>query len=436
MKKKTAIKIIIFLLAIMLVYFGYVTFFTNKPDTEINNPTTDNNSERFFFPTSENRQETDEFEIDQPNTEIMNEFDLPKLRQISDVPVSGFTTFNRIATTTTTLINEEGVEEEVEQEFQETVFRYINRSNAHIYETTTQNPVISRITNTTIPKIYKSFFTSNGEDVILQYLDDVNEIKTYAANIENNSTSTGSLSGLFLSRNIQEITKAPNSDDFFYLLKSPDSKYISISKGYLFNITNPQTQDVIFESKLTEWLIDWPNQNLITITTKPTANEGGVLFSLNSQTGEFKKIFDGNSGFTTLVNSDLSKILYSENNGGILALKVFNNTTKERTELKLTTLPEKCVWSELDLNIVFCAIPNNLIGINYPDVWYKGEVSHTDQIYKIHTKTGLFQKINGINTEITTEQFDIINPQLTPDEDYLIFQNKKDLTLWSFDLVN
>lgn len=436
MKKKTAIKIIIFLLAITLFYFGYTTFFSNQSDTEILNPPTEENSELFFFPTSENREEVDNFEIEQINTEEVNEFNLPKLRQISDVPVSGFTTFNRLATTSTTLINNDGVEEQVEQEYQETVFRYMNRSNSHIYETTTQNPIISRITNTTIPKIYKTIFSSDGESVVLQYLDEVNEIKTYVADIDESTSTPKTLSGTFLNRNIQEITKSPNTDNFFYLLKQPDSKYINISNGYLFNIENTQNQDFIFESKLTEWTINWPTQNNITITTKPTAEEGGVMFSLNPNTGESLKILDGFAGFTTLSNSDLSKVLYSENVGGILTLNVFNNELKTKTELRLTTLPEKCVWSELDLNIVFCAIPESLIGVGYPDIWYKGEISHIDQIYKINTETGLFQKIDGINTESSTEQFDIINPQLTPDEDYLLFQNKKDLTLWSFDIIN
>jgi hypothetical protein len=103
----------------------------------------------------------------------------------------------------------------------------------------------------------------------------------------------------------------------------------------------------------------------------------------------------------------------------------WDDIEKTKTEFSLKTLPEKCIWSEVDVNKIYCAVPKNLPTANYPDDWYKGLVSFDDNLWQIDTLTG--------ETTLLLNQFgfDIINIFKTKNEDFLFFQNKKDGTLWS-----
>jgi hypothetical protein len=98
--------------------------------------------------------------------------------------------------------------------------------------------------NTTIPKIYEALFTSNGEGVILRYLDNSGFIDTFIGNINRDDEEEEEivveeivdeaeqneeidipeedkvyeLVGTFLPKKITTITKSPNEDSFFYLI--------------------------------------------------------------------------------------------------------------------------------------------------------------------------------------------------------------------------
>ena len=78
--------------------------------------------------------------------------------------------------------------------------------------------------------------------------------------------------------------------------------------------------------------------------------------------------------------------------------------------------------------MIYCGVPNLIPHLDYPDEWYQGIVSFNDSIWKVNISTG---EISLLLEETNT---DIIKPFLSPNEDYFIFINKKDNTLWSFKL--
>ena len=115
-------------------------------------------------------------------------------------------------------------------------------------------------------------------------------------------------------------------------------------------------------------------------------------------------------------------------------LSLYNQKEKMTLDIPIFTFPEKCVWSKDNINI-YCGIPTQNISNNSLENWYKGNILFSDDIWSINTKTTKIKKIIS-PSEIEEEGIDIINISITDNNDYLIFMNKKDYTLWGLQIIS
>ena len=160
MTRKNAIIIIIITLLIALGVVLYLTFFIGGDNDSGLNNENDESGVNTFFPTTNDSNVSGDGGEGTPQNNF--QVSIPSLRQLSNVPISGFVLFEREIETTSLLFEEEVVEDIEEEDTTETVFRFIERSTGNIYETTARDLSTKRITNTTIPKIYESIFTDDG----------------------------------------------------------------------------------------------------------------------------------------------------------------------------------------------------------------------------------------------------------------------------------
>ncbi len=328
------------------------------------------------------------------------------LRQITKDPVAGGIIFDKNGAVTV---------------------RYVDRGKGFIYETPAEEEGVFRISNKTIPKIEQALWGEKGNEVILRYLKDDETIVSFAGNLKGGTASGTemSLDGIFLPSNIKEMAMSPSSGKIFYLSNSGAGS--QNSTGITAGIDGARKLQ-IFDSPVHEWLVSWPEENVLALSTKPSLSVPGLLYFLNAKTGRMSKILGGIPGLTALASPSLSHVLYSESSKNSLALKVFDIKEAKSREAIVKTLPEKCVWSKKDSEIAYCGVPDVILDGNYPDSWYQGFVSFSDNIWKVKAVSGLatvVADLPGYGADI-----DLINPILSPDEDYLLFQNKKDLTLW------
>lgn len=422
MKRKTALIILItVIIAALLIVFGFI-FYSNNFDETNNNIVITPPGDSIAFPLDDTERDTSgDVDIDDPNSDLnfgQTDPDIPQLRQIYDKPISGFTTFDRIVDVDTK-----------EVYVPESVYRFVDRATGHIYESTSISLANNRLTNTTIPKVRESFFFNEGEGVVLRYIDSDSTIATYVAQItESTSTSTSDtsdrLTGQFIEKDIIHMVKDSDLDSnaFFYT----DFE----GNGYTFNGNTPQRKQLVMESSIFEWALDWSGPNVL-LSVIPTYLDDGVIMELNTSNGLFTKLIDDKKGLFGKANSDGSKILYSSNVNGDPKLFIYDQRTRETKGLTVNSFADKCVWSKKDMDVLYCAVAENLNSGNYPDDWYKGLVSFNDNIYEIDLKNDTVKEIDGIDRGL-----DIVNPKLTENEDFIVFQNKKDLTLWSLEIGN
>ncbi len=304
--------------------------------------------------------------------------------------------------------------------------RFIERGTGNVYEVRPDSNTETRLSNTTIAKISEAFWNKGGTRVLARYTgDNGDSIKTYSALLTKSlNQPEGELQGVFLTENIRSLAVNPDKSKVFYLLE-----HSAGSTGIVSDFDGTKKTQ-IFDSLLSEWLPDWPTATRVSLTSKASAGVPGFMYLLNTQTGALTRAISGIVGLTTLVNSDASSALYSESGKDNFALKIYSFKTATVKDVAIQTLPEKCVWSKNDLETIYCSVPTYMPTGAYPDIWYQGLVSFSDEIWKIDGRTGAGELIGKLKNA-TRADIDGVNLFLSPKEDYLFFTNKNDFHLWS-----
>jgi len=290
MSKQSAIILIlvVFLGALGALIWFYFTFNNNPPVQTPIQPTTNIYNPFGTIPANNNATSTTVNNISTTTTTLAPE----KLRQISTDPVSGFSITDDAKT-------------------KQTDIHYILRANGNIYEAYANSQETKRLSATTIPKVYESMWLPDGNNLTIRYLKDNSEsIETFSVKI-NPATTTlnefeGGVTGNFLPENIGALAVNPGGDKIFYLANS-----LAGTSGYVSKPTG-LNKKLIFQSPLVEWMVSWPKETTITLTTKASANIPGYLYFLNSSTGNFSRVLGNINGLTTKTNPLATQVLYSD----------------------------------------------------------------------------------------------------------------------------
>ena len=280
-----------------------------------------------------------------------------------------------------------------------------------------------------MPKIYEAYFRPDGNAVLLRSLKDDSDV------VENRvftltspkSTSTDNLytvSSTALRGDISTIAVAGTGNTLFYALRDVSSVVSST-----FNGTGSKT---LLTSPFSDWRLAMTGNSLV-LHTKASTNVSGYAYTLNTSNGVLTKILGPLNGLLALPNASGNQVLYSyvENNETRLFAK--NLQSKDVSEISPATLAEKCVWSAKNTNTVFCGAPTYNPEAGEPDNWYSGVTHFSDRIWSFDTSIEI-AKILAEPKENLGIDIDVIEPKLSPNEDYLIFVNKTDLSLWALRL--
>jgi len=434
MSKKTFTLIILIILIVL--GGGYYWFFVRVPSLSVNTNSTNNqNSGNGIFAPFGQPNQSNSVATTSNNSSIIATSTIstvpvvPVLRELSTMPVGGMMSSTTASTT---------------------IVRWIDRGTGHIYQAYADNTAIDEISNTTIPMIYQSYWNTAANSFIFSSLSDnsntVNDFYTTlipsgAAPVASTSASTSSaqltqysLAGSPLSGETLALAVSPtlgkSNNQVLTLLDDGNGG----SAGYISNFDGSKKTQ-IFDTPLQQINIQWPAATTVAVTTKATASGTGFLYFVNPKTGNFNKIIGGIYGLSTLTNSDASEVLYSHTNtaGTGITTSIYNVTTGQSSDLPFNTLAEKCVWSTLQKTDLYCAIPSNIPSGTYPDSWYQGTVSFSDSLWEIDTITGDVHELIDL-TKTAGQPVDAENLQLSPDESFIYFINKTDLSLWSFNL--
>lgn len=423
--------------ALIFIFIGFVVWlFFFKEDPVENTYQGFSRSEDFFPVNTENGiGEQGQLSPDGNQTELINRNLIPRLRQLSQVPTAGSIAFERKGNLSRQTVSQDGSEQTTTENT--VIFRYIERATGHLYEAREDSLTQIRLSNTTIPKIFDAYFSEDGERALLRILkEDQETIDTLSAQVVSKSTTSVStyraepdgfsLEGTFLPQNI--ISADISKDGLTYLLANNAGGSSLITSTF-----SDLSKKIIFDSPLQDWIIDRINTNNTLITNKADSRVSGFSYLINNQTGSNTKIIGDITGLTSLMSPNQEWLLYSLSRNNELDLYALNTKTDKVFKLGVNTLPEKCVFSTKNESIVFCGASNQAPRVPLPETWYQGRVNFNDNIWKINLASETYDQILGDKEEVA-DSFDVIKPVLSPNDDFILFINKRDLTLWSLEI--
>lgn len=343
----------------------------------------------------------------------------PRLLKITDGPVARGTVslytppviVAATSTSTTTPVAPIQIPEEVE-------VRYIERQSGNVYSFKVHERVMTRLSNKTLPGIVEAVWTRDGTRAFVRFLEDnvsgTESISTYLlpANGEG---------GFFLEQGLSQVVLASST---VLTLRSSDSG--SVVSSMNADGTGSKT---LFSSVLSSLRIGFLGTNYLA-QTKPSAYLDGYAFTVD-RAGTFTRLLGPLRGLSTLASPSGTQVLYSYSDRGKIYMQVFNTTARTTVSLPLVTLAEKCVWTTTG-DALYCAVPTALTGL-LPDEWYQGAHSFSDRIWRIdlasRVATLVFDPRQIADTNIDAQALSIDSGN-----DVLIFMNRGDGSLWSYDL--
>lgn len=358
----------------------------------------------------EQPEATDTIEVTQPETTTK------KLVRLSSRRVSSYGFFEKessVPGTQTTISGQNSIS------VKSTGVNFTDKETGLIYQLIDEATENSRLSNNTTPLLGKSLIGNNGESIVYQYTEKDNEtINTYVGKLDG-GVAPFNIRGFFLPKNIIDVTLSPKKDQFFSIIPTPNG-VIGLTQNF---VTNRKTQP--WSSVFSEWVADWSNETIITITTKASGNSDGYSYFLNLSDSRFIKVIGPEKGLVTKTSPDAKNILYSKIENNQPKLYLFNTNSKTSKSLDFLTLADKCTWA--DNSTIYCAVPNSIENGVYPDVWYRGEVSFQDSFWKIDINQDSISNIASLS-----ELDNIDAEQLSYNSGAIYFINKNTENLWKY----
>ena len=443
--KKILIVLIILVIGVG-IFFG-VKFYNASKDVQNGIRTTRNtNPDRTPFQTRTATsgdvvitQDSQPNDVVNPNPTITAPLPKPRLVQLWKEPVSGFNFINKdrevisTSTATTTILVGSSTVATTTTVFKTVTIKdqqYIylwDRASGNIYQNLASTTATERLSNYTLPGVEEAYFI-DPLTVLTRAVDESGEfIETKYLRLFRDSATSSVFSATEknISVNSQAVSYSNDTKKMFYFIDKT-------GQGVVANFDLSSFLRVI-KTSLTEWIPQYVNRTTLAATTRASAYFQGYLFFINSNgAGDNQYILGDKYGFTTLVSPDGKKVLYSEIQEDLLQTSIYDIQTKTTIALTQSTLSEKCTWTA-DSKKIYCAIPQKLAIAPYPDVWYQGSTSFSDNIWSVDPITGEFDVVIALQDQVT-DPIDAYNIKVSADSKYLLFQDKYTLTLWKYDL--
>lgn len=295
--------------------------------------------------------------------------------------------------------------------------RFIERQSGNLYAYRVHARTLTRISNQTIPGVREAVWLSDGSQAYLRFLSEDAEIhmETYALPAEGEG-------GFFLEQDLMDV--AATSTTGLLTLQSDTNGAIGTIAS-----ADGSTPKTAFTTTLSSFVSSFFGRGYL-VSTKPSAGLSGYSFSVSSA-GTWSRLLGPLPGLSVIGNQTGAEVLYSDSGTGGLRTTLMDTATHTAVPLPIATLAEKCVFST-DGGTAYCAVPRALGG-TLPDDWYRGVVSFSDRIWQV----SIGERSATLLVDPTeVGQVDIDAVSLTPDptNDVLVFTNKKDGSLWVYDL--
>lgn len=295
---------------------------------------------------------------------------------------------------------------------------YYSKTNGNVFSTDFEGKSKDTITNIFIPNLITTVWSFDKSNAINIYKE--NElIKKVLFNFNSQKATQ-------IDSRIKFVNFAPNENKIVYQFidQSLNTNKIAISDPSGLNWKSLQS------IRMEDVKLFWPKNDTVAILTSPSGLAKGSLLTTNPDNGNaLNKIISEVFGLTVRFSPDGNTILYSQtdqygHNPTIYTIKDGELPDKAN----INTISDKCAFSVT--NNIYCAVPSKINGsLVLPDDFYKNTANFSDIFFKIDASNNRSAAIfNPADFKYDFNASDLI---VSPDENYIIFINKRDGLLYS-----
>ena len=300
---------------------------------------------------------------------------------------------------------------------------YYTRANGNIWQSDFDGSNLTQVSDSVLENLIKVVWSTDKKGAITIFQDPLGKISKYFYSHETEKA-------LPLNKYIDYIAWSPDAAKIAYQYQNEFTDENNI------NTSNPDgsSPSTIIRTRIKNLVVEWPKGGEIFLREKPSGLVQSSLYSLSPLTKAFTKVISNIYGFSIKWSIEGNKLLYSKtnSNGKDIVILIANRNGSDQKTTKVSTLAEKCVWSQ-DPRIIFCAVPKNINDARIlPDDFYKGTFLADDNFWKINIETG--EKIKILEDWDMPETYDAVDLFLSPQESYLLFINKVNGLLYSIEL--
>lgn len=308
--------------------------------------------------------------------------------------------------------------------------RYVERASGYVFEANPETGQVVRLTNTLMPKIYEAFLTENGH-VYERSLDTAGNITTFVGTLSTStdassaSSSSQTLLGSYLAKNIASMSADPRSGALFYLVKNSDD-VVGVSADW-----NGEKQKTIFSSAIMSWQPTILGDGRIMLVQAAADSVPGYAYELKKD-GTLSPLLGPIPGLTLRVRPASgagapSATLWGQSLRGVMSLFVQVDRNTIAVELPIKTIADKCVWTLGKDLVAYCGVPQGSTGANFLDNWYRGAAHSSDALWRVDASAGTAEQLF---TPPSNTSIDIESVSVDSGGNYITFTNAADKSLW------
>lgn len=339
-----------------------------------------------------------ETEPEQPRVALTDE----PLQQLTTGPVVGFREITRSTSTAPTLL-------------------YMEAGTGHIYAIDMQTGALTRRSNTTIPNIQAAQFSADGT-YVAGIIGDTREHLAFTARLDGTEQK---LELTYLDDGVLEYA-VPGTTELLYTTRSREG-----TTAKARDLATGDTRDLFF-TPIRSLAIAWGESGGDThyFHPRPSRRLEGFVAAVDG--GTIRRLPIDGFGLTAVPTE--SGILYSyQTNEGVYGSRFLPAGESESRSTGGFALPQKCIPSSGEPDLVWCALELDEFKRKLPDDWYSGELVFTDTLYAIDTTRGSARRLFNLSDE-SGRTIDAVDLTANEAETALYFRNKLDNTLWYYDL--
>ncbi len=391
MKQGTTIVIGFIIIIILVTIWVYLLFFgtPKDPDEVFSN----------FNLGGEETGGTTTSPIVEPEPPVVN-MERPRLRQLTTRPVIGFIE-TQVATSAPIYI------------------RYVETGTGHIYNINLTSGEEERISNTTVAEASLATFSPDGTTVAIRPRNDRRANELTVGTIEN-----GELKSAVIKEQVYDFALTSSST---LLFTTRDSSGLI---GQNYNLATKK-QTPLFAIPFFDATISWGTSSSDTHVVYPKTTHllEGYLYTFTNGTMERLPA----AGYGLSAQNSPKYITYTRTSNYVPATTIYNKATGSREESQIILLPEKCGVDIKDSRFLWCGYEAVERAFEFPDNWYRGEISFSDSLWRIDLGLNSAEFIVDPK-ELTGREIDVVMMTTGKSGTALYFINKNDNTLWMYEL--